>query len=107
MYRPCELKDQTYKKTRTLHFSDYSEPDFSIRETKMDHFGLKMVHFGPFRSANHTLAIPDVWFAGTAPDIHDRHIMMEGGVVCMVFHRERGMPSLQEHRPEDCKVLIF
>ena len=22
MYRACELKDQTYKKTRTLHFSD-------------------------------------------------------------------------------------
>ena len=24
MYRACELKDQTYKKTRTLHFSDKS-----------------------------------------------------------------------------------
>ena len=23
MYRACELKDQTYKKTRTLHFSDF------------------------------------------------------------------------------------
>ena len=22
MYRACELKDQTYKKTRTFHFSD-------------------------------------------------------------------------------------
>ena len=22
MFRACELKDQTYKKTRTLHFSD-------------------------------------------------------------------------------------
>ena len=22
MYRACELKDQTYKKTRTLHFSE-------------------------------------------------------------------------------------
>ena len=23
MFRACELKDQTYKKTRTLHFSDF------------------------------------------------------------------------------------
>ena len=23
MHRACELKDQTYKKTRTLHFSEY------------------------------------------------------------------------------------
>ena len=23
MYRACELKDETYKKTRTLHFSEY------------------------------------------------------------------------------------
>ena len=29
-----------------------SEPDFSVREAKM-------VHFGPSRSANRTLAIPD------------------------------------------------
>ena len=34
----------------------YPEPDFSIRETKWT----KMVHLGPFRSANRTLAIPDM-----------------------------------------------
>ena len=41
----------------------YSEPDFSIRETKMDQngpFWPKEVHFGPFRSANRTLAIHDL-----------------------------------------------
>ena len=26
MYRACELKDQTYKKTRTLHFSEFPSP---------------------------------------------------------------------------------
>ena len=43
----------------------YSELDFSIRETKMDHFcpfWPEEVHFGPFRSANRTLAIPDIRF---------------------------------------------
>ena len=29
MYRACELKDQTYKKTRTLHFSEKSEGSVS------------------------------------------------------------------------------
>ena len=45
----------------------YSELDFSIRETKMVHFGPfwpEEVHFGPFRSANTTLAIPE---CGAAP----------------------------------------
>ena len=28
MYRACELKDQTYKKTRTLHFSEHSRSFF-------------------------------------------------------------------------------
>ena len=40
----------------------HSELDFSIRETKMVHFGPfwpEEVHFGPFRSANRTPAIPD------------------------------------------------
>ena len=35
----------------------YSELGFSIRETKMVHFGpfwSEVVHFGPFRSANRT-----------------------------------------------------
>ena len=26
MFRACELKDQTYKKTRTLHFSEFWRP---------------------------------------------------------------------------------
>ena len=42
-----------------------SELDFSIRETKMDQIGPlwpKEVHFGPFRSANRTLAIPELMF---------------------------------------------
>ena len=37
----------------------YSELDFSIRETQMDQNGPGEVHFGPFKSANRTLAIPD------------------------------------------------
>ena len=42
--------------------SPYPEPDFSIRKTKMDQngpFWPEEVHLGPFRSANHTLAIPE------------------------------------------------
>ena len=27
MFRACELKDQTYKKTRTLHFSETAKID--------------------------------------------------------------------------------
>ena len=45
----------------------YSEPDFSIKWTKMDQNGPKWsilwpgeVHFGPSRSANRTLAIPEL-----------------------------------------------
>ena len=37
-------------------------PGFGIRETKMVHLGPfwpEVVHFGPSRSANRTLAIPD------------------------------------------------
>ena len=42
----------------------YSELNFSIRETKMDQngpFWPEEVHFGPFRSTNRTLAIPECW----------------------------------------------
>ena len=38
------------------------QTDFSIRKTKMDQngpFWPEEVHFGPPKSANHTLAIPD------------------------------------------------
>ena len=36
------------------------QPDFSIRETKMDHLGpFFWPDIGPFRSANRTLATPD------------------------------------------------
>ena len=41
----------------------FSELDLSLRETKMDHFGPFWpgeVHFGPFRSANRTLAITEI-----------------------------------------------
>ena len=31
MYRACELKDQTYKKTRTLHFPDKRHNSFTAR----------------------------------------------------------------------------
>ena len=46
------------------HFGQnpYSEPDLAIREIKMDQngpFWPERVHFGPFRSANRTPAIPD------------------------------------------------
>ena len=46
------------------HFgqNDLFRTGFSIRETKMDHFGPfwpEEVHFGLLRSANRTLAIPD------------------------------------------------
>ena len=44
-------------------FWPYSKLDFSIRETKMDQngpFWPEEVHFGPFRSANRTLVIPDM-----------------------------------------------
>ena len=40
----------------------YSEPDFGIRETKMDQngpFWPKEVYFGPFGSPNRTLATPE------------------------------------------------
>ena len=30
MFRACELKDQTYKRTRTLHFSDIKSRKFEI-----------------------------------------------------------------------------
>ena len=43
----------------------YSEPDFGIHETEMDHFGPfwpKVVYCGPFRSANRTLAMPEFLF---------------------------------------------
>ena len=34
MYRACELKDQTYKKTRTLHFSGTKDGPFARQSTE-------------------------------------------------------------------------
>ena len=50
-------------KNNPKRFLGYSEPDFGIRETKMDQngpFWPKEVYFGPFRSANRTLVTPDL-----------------------------------------------
>ena len=37
MYRACELKDQTYKKTRTLHFSELVQTSEYNVKIRMDH----------------------------------------------------------------------
>ena len=41
MYRACELKDQTYKKTRTLHFSEWP------KESETSSWGLSSPMAGP------------------------------------------------------------
>ena len=39
MFRACEVKDQTYKKTRTLHFSDWNLPEYGLKISR-DQSGL-------------------------------------------------------------------
>ena len=48
-----------------------------IRETNMDHFGpfwLAGVHFGPFRSANRTLAIPEIGHQRQCDTVHCENV---------------------------------
>ena len=38
MFRACELKDQTYKKTRTLHFSDHGRPSPWVKDIRAKNY---------------------------------------------------------------------
>ena len=38
MFRACELKDQTYKKTRSLHFSEFKEAESTLNIVKLGIF---------------------------------------------------------------------
>ena len=57
----------------------YCEPDFSIRETKVNQdgpFWYKEAHFGPIRSANCTLAIPERGFSGVRKRVVSKRVVL-------------------------------